>query len=224
METKKKDNANLENKRAYFLQIGFIVSIAAALLFVEWTTDEVANNYRENLVGVEIEIEQLPIIRQTEAKPPEPKTVEKLNIQADNIDIKEELDAQQLDADYDKKTIVEPLSLNDEDIEVISTPFWFAEEMPEFPGGKEKMLKFIAESIKYPAQAIENEIQGRVYVRFLVTEKGTIEQIDLVRSLHPLLDEEALRVIKLFPNWIAGKQAGKAVKVWCTIPVTFILY
>lgn len=97
------------------------------------------------------------------------------------------------------------------------------EEMPEFPGGQEKMIAFLAKSIKYPQQAIRSEKQGRVYVQFIVSSNGELTNFEVVRGVGFGLDEEALRASKLMPNWKPGKQGGRAVKVKCVIPVEFKL-
>jgi len=102
-------------------------------------------------------------------------------------------------------------------------PLIFVEEMPEFIGGAEALNKFIAESIKYPALARENGIKGKVFVRFCVNYKGEIQDVSLARGVDPILDEEAVRVVKTLPKWRPGKQAGKAVNVWYTVPINFKL-
>lgn len=91
--------------------------------------------------------------------------------------------------------------------------------MPQFPGGEEKMLEFINNNIKYPNT--ESCVQGRVIVRFVVTKTGSIENIEVVRSLEPSFDKEAVRVIKLMPKWIPGKLNGENASVWFTLPINF---
>ena len=95
--------------------------------------------------------------------------------------------------------------------------------MPEFQGGMQECMKFLGKNIKYPPQAMENEIQGRVIVTFVIMKDGSITNAEVVRGVDPLLDKEALRVVNLMPKWKPGKQRGKAVNVKYTIPVTFRL-
>ena len=104
-----------------------------------------------------------------------------------------------------------------------SQVFSIVEEMPEFPGGMGECMKFLARSIKYPADAITNGVEGRVIVKFIVEKDGGISNIQIVRSIDPLLDAEAARVIKSMPKWKPGKQKGENVKVYYTFPVTFRL-
>ena len=101
--------------------------------------------------------------------------------------------------------------------------FFIVEEMPEFPGGEEALRKFIAQSVKYPAIAEENGIQGKVYVNFVVEKDGTVGRAKVVRGVDPSLDYEALRVTNELPKWKPGKQKGVPVAVQYTIPVNFVL-
>ena len=95
------------------------------------------------------------------------------------------------------------------------------EQQPEFPGGPSAMAKWLGDNIKYPAEAAKNGIEGRVIVRFVIGSDGTVGNVEIVRSVDPLLDAEALRVINAMPAWTPGKQDGKPVAVRYTIPVTF---
>lgn len=101
--------------------------------------------------------------------------------------------------------------------------FVVVEEMPSFPGGDTELFKFIYDNIKYPEIAKENNIQGKVILRFCVTYKGTVDQVSVVRGVDPALDEEAIRVIKMLPLWKPGKQGGKPVNVWYSVPISFQL-
>lgn len=101
--------------------------------------------------------------------------------------------------------------------------FVVVEEMPSFPGGEKALLEFINSNIQYPEIAKENNIQGRVILRFCVTYKGTVDQVTVIKGVDPSLDNEAVRVIKLLPTWKPGKQGGKPVNVWYSVPVTFQL-
>mgnify|MGYP000003541414 CR=1 FL=1 len=97
------------------------------------------------------------------------------------------------------------------------------EQMPYFPGGESEMMKFIRENIQYPASTKEYGIQGRVILRFVVTETGTIENITVLRSLDPACDKEAIRLLKSMPKWIPGKQNDEIVSVYYTLPIAFKL-
>ena len=97
------------------------------------------------------------------------------------------------------------------------------EVMPEFPGGNKAMMSYLAENIKYPKEAENAGMQGRVIVQFVVDTDGSIEDAKVVRAVDPLLDKEAIRVINAMPKWKPGMQDGKEVRVKYTVPIAFRL-
>jgi protein TonB len=101
--------------------------------------------------------------------------------------------------------------------------FVVVEEMPSFPGGEPALMAFINSNIQYPEIAKENNIQGRVILKFCVTYKGGVDQVQIIKGVDPALDNEAIRVIKMLPAWKPGKQGGKPVNVWYNVPVIFQL-
>ena len=92
-----------------------------------------------------------------------------------------------------------------------------------FGGDLKKFQDYVQGKIEYPEEAKEKGITGKVFVQFIVDEKGNITEVQIIRGIHPLLNNEALRVIKESPKWTPGKQNGKNVKVSYTIPITFDL-
>ena len=101
--------------------------------------------------------------------------------------------------------------------------FDVVEVMPSFPGGQAALFEWLSKNIKYPVVAEENGVQGRVIVTFVVERNGSITDVQVVKSVDPSLDKEAVRVVKAMPHWIPGKQNGSAVRVKFTVPVTFRL-
>lgn len=101
--------------------------------------------------------------------------------------------------------------------------FTAVEQMPQFPGGEAALMKYLSSHINYPTMAMENGVQGRVVVQFVVTRSGDVGEVKVVRSVDRDLDREAIRVCKSLPNFIPGKMNGQAVNVWYTLPVTFKL-
>ncbi len=97
------------------------------------------------------------------------------------------------------------------------------EQQPEFPGGMEAYLDFMAKNIKYPAECEKNGVEGRVLVDVVIDEEGNVTEPKVKKSVDPLLDAEALRVVKMMPKWTPGMNEGKAVKVLYTVPFTFRL-
>ena len=101
--------------------------------------------------------------------------------------------------------------------------FDVVEQMPEYPGGPKALMEFLNNNVQYPAEAEKAGIQGRVIATFVVEKDGSISQPTVVKSVNPLLDAEAIRVISAMPNWIPGKQNGKVVRVKYTVPLSFNL-
>ena len=99
--------------------------------------------------------------------------------------------------------------------------FMVVEQMPEFPGGIQELMSFLRKNIKYPASAMAKNVQGRVIVQFVVEKDGTPTEFNVLRSVDPDLDAEALRVMKEMPKWKPGMQRGQVVRVKYTVPVTF---
>jgi protein TonB len=99
--------------------------------------------------------------------------------------------------------------------------FTKVEEWPQFPGGNTALTRFISKNLRYPLDPLANGVQGKVVVKFVVTYTGEIGRVEVIRSIDPSLDAEAVRVIKLLPRWIPGKQQGYPVNVWYLVPVQF---
>ena len=101
--------------------------------------------------------------------------------------------------------------------------FMVVEDMPQFPGGMNEMIKYLGKNIRYPQQASKDSIQGRVIVQFIVNKEGNITQPTILRSVSPELDAEAIRVVDSMPQWTPGKQRGMPVNVKFTLPISFQL-
>ena len=95
------------------------------------------------------------------------------------------------------------------------------EQMPEFPGGMPAMIDFLQANLKYPEDAIKQNVGGRVLVMFVVEPDGSLSNVEVARKVFPSLDAEAIRVVKTMPKWKPGKEKGKPVRVNFTLPVVF---
>jgi TonB family protein len=93
--------------------------------------------------------------------------------------------------------------------------------MPEFPGGQHELFRFISRNVKYPRRAQYNKIYGKVLLQFIVAKDGSIQNIEVIESVHKLLDEEAIRVIQKLPKWKPGTKEGEAVYVRYQVPINF---
>jgi len=101
--------------------------------------------------------------------------------------------------------------------------FSFVEQMPQFPGGEKELMKFLQQNIHYPQSAIDKNISGKVVTRFVVNEDGSVSDEQVLRHVDTAMDAEAIRVLKLLPKFLPGKQQGKAVKVYYNLPMVFKL-
>ena len=231
MQLKKSLKASLEDKKLVYTLMGFVLVLSICFVAFEWTakptvyvdTNDADDGYEEELVQQTVQEEELP---------PEEEIIEEVieEIQQ-NID-------EFVVVDDDVETEAIDLQTQDEEIElIVEKPaeveveeeeedqiFVIVENNPEFPGGQQAMMKYIAENIKYPVIAMENGIQGRVICQFVVEKDGKPSNIQVVRtSGDASLDKEAVRVISSMPKWKPGMQQGKAVRVTFTLPVSFRL-
>ena len=236
MEIKKAKKADLEGQKSTSLLIGYIITLDTIFVAFEWTTRE----YKETepviyAASVPYEEEIIPItqpIFQTAAPPP-PVEVPQVAEIIDIVENDEEIEEEEIQSTEDtQEAITGPTG------PVVSGPvgpvmaaeegdegevFQVVEQMPEFPGGMDKLIEYLSKNIKYPSIAQENNIQGRVIVEFVVNKDGSIVEPKVMRSVDTSLDNEAMRVIKSMPKWNPGKQRGKAVRVRYTVPVLFRL-
>ena len=106
---------------------------------------------------------------------------------------------------------------------VESKPYTYVEQMPVFPGGQEALLAYIGKNIKYPPMALRNQVEGRVFIKFVVGPDGSVTNAEVQKGIGAGCDEESLRVIRTLPRFTPGKQNGRAVPVYFTVPVTFAI-
>ena len=183
---------------------------------------------------VEIKLENLDAPTEKVAPPPAlPPPVDVVQQQryvppqvVDSIkpeEVKQLMTADQAQTEVTNKDIevVQEVKEEVQETEAEPQPFVVVEEMPAFPGGDAALLKYLAAHTNYPLVAQENNIQGKVMVRFCVTSKGGIDLVSVIRSIDPELDAEAIRVVKALPAFKPGKQGGRPVPVWYSVPIIF---
>ncbi len=227
MEIKKSPKADLESKKLTFTLIGLVLTV-----FVVWRVFEYKSYDKQSIDDLQrtvevIEEEMVEITKQEQPKvqPPQPKPqVTQIQIVEDDVEVEDEID---INAEVDQDEVIEeyeftPPEIEEEEI-VEAEIFKVVEEMPEFPGGAAKMMEYIQKNIKYPMMARESDIQGRVFVSFVVEPDGSITNVAVLRGIGGGCDEEALRVVQSMPNWKPGKQRGSAVRCAFTVPIIFKL-
>lgn len=230
MKTKKSEKANLEKKRGIFLQIGFILALGLCLAAFEWSSEEVdladlgnlemTTDFEEEIMNTYEEpppVEDEPLVEEPEL------VIEELIIKKDE----DKVDKIDFNSDIKKKSdikikVVVPEDLPDEKLDVID---WVnVQTKPLFPGGDAGLLKYLSDNTKYPEIPKLNGVQGKVYVKFIISETGKVIDASIAKGVDPYLDAEALRVVGTLPNWAPGKQRDRAVPVSFIIPINFKLY
>ncbi|MDR0845628.1 MAG: TonB family protein [Tannerella sp.] len=229
MEIKKSAKANLETGKTMSLLMGMIVGLAVMFVSFEWSSSDLTIATSEG-VGDIVAEEEIEITKQDEPPPPPPPppapvVAEVLNVVEDNVEVANQdlLSSEDTQTEAQTQTYVPPAVVVEEEEESENHVFMLVEKMPEFPGGQVALMNWIAKAIKYPVVAQENGISGRVTCQFVVNKDGTIVDAEVVRSIDPSLDKEALRVISIMPKWTPGEQRGKPVRVKFTVPIAFRL-
>ncbi len=228
MELKKNPKADLEKRRGLYLEIGLVVALAGVLLAFSWKK---ADKETSDFAQIEHAQEEEEIVIQTADNtpppPPPPAEVPEVTTVIEIVDDnKEDIQEVSFNAEVtdDTKNIeITPVKIED-DVEVEEEKvFTVVEQDPEFPGGMEALLKYLAQNIKYPPLARDNGITGKVFVTFVVERDGSIANVKLLRDIGGGCGAEAIRVVKSMPKWNPGKQRGKAVRVQFNLPVNFTL-
>jgi len=220
----------------FAMLIGIII-IGTAVITPYLNAKALENRQKRAERQVEIKMENLDQPNETVAPPPPPPPPPADVVQqqkyvppevVDSIrpeDVKQLMTADQAQVEVKNDEVVEIVEVKEEvqEEDPEAVPFVVVEEMPMFPGGERELLLYIAEHTNYPEIAKENNIQGRVIVRFCVTSKGGVNQVSILKGVDPELDAEAIRVVNSLPAFKPGKQGGKPVPVWYMVPITFTL-
>ena len=226
MEIKKSPKADLDSKKLTFTLVGLVIA-----LFVVWRVFEYRSYDKQNLDTftrqVEVmEEEMVEITKQEQPKPeiqtPKPQVTQiqvvEDDVEVEDIDINAEVDQDEIIEDY----VYEAPEIEEEDIQEEEV-FLSVEENPEFPGGPAKLLEYVQKNLKYPMMARESDIQGKVFVGFVVEKDGSISNVKVLRGIGGGCDEEAVRVVQSLPKFKPGKQRGNPVRVAYTLPIVFKL-
>lgn len=225
MKTKKTNKANLEKSRGIFLSIGLIAALLIVLAIFEKSTKAVGAEDLGSIEKTILDEEQIPITREMKTPPPPPpkeSVSDIIEIMENEVKIEDELS---IDLETEDNTAIKftDMVLTDETDPDPDIIFTIVADMPEYPGGDLALRKKIANTIIYPEMAKENDIQGTVYVRFVVTKKGNVTDVKILRGVDPLLDNEAIRVVKTLKGWTPGKQRNEPVNVSYSLPIKFKL-
>lgn len=223
MELKKSPKADLNNKRGLLLEIGLVVSLLLVIAAFAYTPKE----YRIEIVTeyvAPVEEEITEVTRQDQKPPEAPKKVEvkvitdMLEVVTNDTKITTDVDF----AEFDENTeVIQQVEVKEEVIED-DQPFLIAETMPSFQGGDlNKFRAWVQQNILFPQIALENGIQGRVVLSFVIEKDGRLTNIQVLQSPDRSLSDEAIRVLSKSPKWSPGKQRNQVVRVKYTLPVDF---
>lgn len=228
MEAKKSAKADLEKKKGLYLEIGLVVILAASLVafnIKSYDVEEQAMMVRTQ--STEVEEEVIQTMEEETPPPPEPEAPEVVTevVVVDNdAEIENELgpidmgdDANKAQEEFTPVKIEEDVEVEEEEV------FVFVEETASFPGGDDALYEYLAKNIKYPAQARETNIEGKVYIKFIVEKDGSVSDVKCIRDIGGGCGAEAVRVVKTLPKWKPAKQRNRTVRSYFTLPVAFTL-
>jgi protein TonB len=230
MKKRKTIKADAENKKGLFLLIGLTLSLAATLFFLELKSYESGPG---DLGKMDFqEDEEIAIItnrvQPPPPPPPPPAPPEVIQIVEDDLEIEEvEFESTETDESEEIEIVEE---VEEEEDEIFN--FAVVENKPVFPGCEnqatendkfmcfnQNIMKHIGKNFDFPELARQMGIQGKVYVNFVIEKNGKVSNVTIARGVDKLIDDEAIRVIKLLPEFIPAKQRGKPVRMQYTVPI-----
>lgn len=223
MEIKKSPKADLKNKRGLLLEVGLVISLLLVIVSFSYTPKE------KRVEKIDLQVapveEQIVEITRQDQKPPEaPRKVEVkviadlLQVVTNDTKITTEVDFTEFDEDVE---VVQTVPVEEEVVED-DQPFLIAETMPSFQGGDLNTFRnWVQQNVKFPQIALENGIQGRVVLSFVIEKDGRLTNIQVLQTPDRSLSEEAVRVLSKSPKWSPGKQRNQVVRVKYTLPVDF---
>lgn len=233
MRIKKTPQADLNNKRSMFTLIGLVLALGFTYICFEWSDSKVEKIDESLLVNKnDGETEVIDATTQDE-EPPEPEVEEIENEVTEQLeqtlnvvenDVKTEGTISSTEGNMND-TIAPPApkmedTEEEDDEKIIYTK---VDKKAQYPGGKPALNAYLKKNLSYPQIAIDNGIQGNVMVKFVVSNKGKVKDVTVSRSVDPVLDQEAIRVVSEMPDWIPAEQRNKPCNSYYTLPVNFRL-
>lgn len=228
METIKSHKADLENKKFIFREIGLIIALMLVFIAFNLKSHDKASIDLEVRNSDNITEEIIPITIQEIKQPPPPPATKSvvINIVENTVEVENDIE---INADADQETYVPDytptFNIEEEEEEIIEDEeiFVVVETMPSFPGGMNKLMEYLQNNLRYPQLAKELNIQGRVFLTFVIEKDGSVTDIKLLRGIGGGCDEEAIRVVNNMPKWTPGSQRNRPVRVQFNLPVNFRL-
>ena len=231
MEVKKSKKANLENSKALFFQIGIIFALGVILTAFEYSSKEKKVSQLDQQTAVFIPDEIVPPTQHEQPelppeKPAAPVLSDEIDLVDDDIEVNDDFLKSLEDDPNLEINFIDYVSDIDEGDEIIEDiPYNIVEIQPSFQGGDASgaFNKWVQSQLDYPESAKENQISGKVTLKFTIDTDGNLVDLKVLRGVDSSLDKEALRVVSKSPKWTPGRQRDKAVRVSYTFPVVFQL-
>ena len=206
--------------------LGMVIAMSLVVLAFEWKSYDRTDLISLNTVELSSEeVLEIPVTSQPPPKIPQKMPVTIIEV-SDMEEIEEEIEID-LDIETNEDMIIEEVvyeealpEIEEEETEEI---FVIVEKQPQPIGGMSAFYEFVSREIKYPSAARRGNIEGKVFVQFVVNQDGELTDFQVVKGIGMGCDEEAIRVLKMAPKWYPGKQRGKEVKVRMILPITFVL-
>lgn len=228
MELKKSVKADLENKKGLFLEIGLVVSIAICLVAFNVKNYE-TKEFVDTIEHVS-EMDELDAIQTEQEQEPEPEVEQQLE-ELVTTEFEEVEDDKVIENEFhidantnsDEEITYAPVEVLEEVAEIEDEVYVFVEEQPSFPGGEEELYKYLRSNIQYPELARANNVEGKVFVQFVVEKDGRITNVKVLKDIGSGCGAEAMRVVKSMPKWKPGKQRNQAVRAQFSLPISFKL-
>lgn len=223
MEIKKSPKADLQNKRGLLLEIGLVISLGLVILAFWYTPKERTIEKLDQEVMVVAQ--EVPEVTRQDQKPPEPPKKVEVKVIADLLEVvtnDTKITTEVSFTEFDENTeVIQQVEVVEEEIQD-DQPFLVAETMPSFQGGDLNTFRnWVQQNVRFPQIALENGIQGRVVVTFVIEKDGRLTNIEVLQTPDRSLSDEAIRVLSKSPKWSPGKQRNQPVRVKYTLPVDF---
>ena len=235
MEIKKSDKANLDKRRRENFLLGLVLALAMLFAALEFTTHPAGLSEDKNLLDdlpedldMKPAIEQKDMISASEVPSPASKAITQKVTEVPKTIATQEIapvtsklvigDGEGVARQSDVTEALPQIPITKDSV-VLKT----VEQLPEFPGGIVQFMKWLTRNLRYPSVAQSQRIQGKVVISFIINKDGSIASPTIVQSADPLLDREAMRVIRMMPRWKPGLQDGKPCRTMFAIPVNFQL-
>lgn len=236
MDANKTVNEELQGQKSTNILIGYVLSLALMFVAFEYTQREVKVVEEGKIYDYRIDEDMIPITHQEETMAPPPAAAPTVMEVINEVEDDTELPEEEIQTTEEVNQAITTVVGTGAPSAVVSGPvgpvveaddddriFDVVEENAQFPGGDEACMKWLQEHIKYPQICIEQNVQGRVYVGFVVNRDGSIVDVKIIKSPDNNLSKEAERVVKLMPKWKPAKQGNKTVRSRFNLPVNFRL-